>query len=336
MMKLSTMLKVASTVDCEWRSSIAEKILEHWDYDERSVYAFRYSANFIFVFKNDGETHFLRFNEVSERVLSLLEAEMEILDYLDGTSLRTVRPVKSLNGKKVERVEAENGIYYASVFKALPGKQFEINELKQDQFFIWGKTLGKLHDTMKKCDKSVHFNRLSWKDHLNSAENFLPMHETAAKKELAYLVNWAEALPVTQENFGLIHYDFELDNQCWEDNVAGILDFDDCAYYWYAADIAFALRDLDDQKMTNPLFAEFVNGYESETTLDSDLVEQLPMFNRLHDLTMFVKLLRSVDISDSADHPDWMSNLRKKLVEKIEKYRSSFERLHVNNKELLK
>jgi Ser/Thr protein kinase RdoA (MazF antagonist) len=336
MMKLSTMLKVASTVDSEWRSSIAEKILEQWNYDEGSVYAFRYSANFIFVFKKDGETHFLRFNEVSERELSLLEAEMEILNYLAGTSLRTVRPVLSLNGKKIERVEAENGIYYASVFKALPGKQYEINELEKYQFFIWGKTLGKLHGEMKKCDQSVHFNRLTWRDQLNSADNFLPMQETAAKKELAYLVSWAEEMPVTQENFGLIHYDFELDNQCWEDDVAGILDFDDCAYYWYAADIAFALRDLDDQKMTNPLFAEFVNGYESETTLDSDLVEQLPMFNRLHDLTMFVKLLRSVDIPDSADHPEWMSNLRKKLVEKIEKYRSSFEQLHVNNKELLK
>lgn len=336
MMKLSTMLKVASTVDSEWRSSIAEKILEQWNYDEGSVYAFRYSANFIFIFKKDGETHFLRFNEVSERELSLLEAEMEILEYLAGTSLRTVKPVLSLNGKKIERVEGENGIYYASIFKALPGKQYEINELEKYQFFIWGKTLGKLHREMKKCDKSIHFNRLTWRDHLSSAENFLPMHEAAAKKELAYLVSWAESLPVTQENFGLIHYDFELDNQCWEDNVAGILDFDDCAYYWYAADIAFALRDLDDQKMTNPLFAEFVNGYESETTLDSDLVEQLPMFNRLHDLTMFAKLLRSVDISDSADHPEWMSNLRKKLVEKIEKYRSSIERLHVNNKELSK
>lgn len=336
MMKLSTMLKVASTVDSEWRSSIAEEILEQWNYDEGSVYAFRYSANFIFVFKKDGETHFLRFNEVSERELSLLEAEMEILDYLAGTSLRTVKPVLSLNGKKIERVEGENGIYYASVFKALPGKQYEINELEQYQLFIWGKTLGKLHAEMKKSDKSIHINRLSWRDHLNSVENYLPMQETAAKKELANLVSWAEALPVTRENFGLIHYDFELDNQCWEDDVACILDFDDCAYYWYAADIAFALRDLDEQKMTNPLFAEFVNGYESETTLDSDLVEQLPMFNRLHDLTMFVKLLRSVDIPDSADHPEWMSNLRKKLVEKIEKYRFSFERLHVNNKELLK
>ncbi|RZT23870.1 phosphotransferase enzyme family protein [Fictibacillus sp. BK138] len=336
MMKLSTMLKVASTVNSEWRSSIAEKILEDWDYDEGSVYAFRYSANFLFVFKNDGETYFLRFNEVSERELSLLDAEMEILDYLAGTSLRTVRPALSLNGKKVERVEVENGIYYASVFKALPGKQYEINELEQDQFFIWGKTLGKLHAEMKKCGEAAPFNRLTWRDHLNSAESFLPMQEIAAKKELACLLNWAETLPVTQENFGLIHYDFELDNQCWEDDVAGILDFDDCAYYWYAADIAYALRDLEDQKMTNPLFAEFVTGYESETMLDADLVEQLPMFNRFHDLMMFVKLLRSVDIPDSADHPEWISNLRKKLVEKIEKYRSSFERLHANNKELLK
>jgi hypothetical protein len=50
MMKLSTMLKVASTVDTEWRSPLAEKLLERWGYDESSVFAFRYSANFIFIF----------------------------------------------------------------------------------------------------------------------------------------------------------------------------------------------------------------------------------------------------------------------------------------------
>jgi hypothetical protein len=38
MMKLSTMVKVVATVDGEWRSPLAEQILENWGYDEGSVY----------------------------------------------------------------------------------------------------------------------------------------------------------------------------------------------------------------------------------------------------------------------------------------------------------
>ena len=33
------------------------------------------------------------------------------------------------------------------------------------------------------------------------------------------------------------------------ENEINILDFDDCSYYWYVADIAFALRDLFEEKI---------------------------------------------------------------------------------------
>jgi len=58
------------------------------------------------------------------------------------------------------------------------------------------------------------------------------------------ITTWAELLDRTRDNFGLIHFDFELDNLCWEDALIQMLDFDDCAYHWYAADITYALRDL--------------------------------------------------------------------------------------------
>ncbi|MCM3733396.1 phosphotransferase [Fictibacillus nanhaiensis] len=335
MMKLSTMLKAANTVDGEWRSPLAEKILERWGYDEGSVFAFRYSANFIFIFKRNEQTHFLRFNEVSEKDLASLEEEMNLLNKLAEIPLRVSKPVVSLNGKKVERIETELGEYYASVFEALSGKQYEMEELESHQFFTWGSTLGKLHEKLKKTGVTSCVDRMTWRDHLNEVECMLSSQDSAAKKELAALIKWAESLPVTKDNFGLIHYDFELDNLRWDGNRLGMLDFDDCAYYWYVADIAYALRDLEGKKMSNPLFAEFIKGYVSETSLDYQLLEQLPMFQRLHDLRMFARLLRSVDILESPEHPEWMENLRKKLVVKIENYRASFEKLNKDKKELL-
>lgn len=325
MMKLSTMLKVASTVDTEWRSPLAEKILERWGYDEGSVYAFRYSANFIFICKRNKQTYFLRFNEESEKNVEALEEEMKLLNTLAGLSLPIARPVASLTGKEVEAVETEYGTYYASVFEALPGKQYEMEELELHQFVKWGSALGKLHESMKKLDGISLVNRKTWRDHLHEVEQILSNQEIAAKKELQILISWAENLPVTKDNFGIVHYDFELDNLRWEGDQIGMLDFDDCSCYWYVADIAFALRDLDEKKMANANFANFIKGYKSKTSLNDQLLEQLPMFQRLHNLTVFAKLLRSVDIQNASEHPEWMTDLRGKLVKKIDDLRKSFE-----------
>jgi Ser/Thr protein kinase RdoA (MazF antagonist) len=73
MMKLSTMRKVVDTVDHEWRSPLAERILTQWGYDEGSVYYFRSSANFIFVFRKNGQRYFLRFNDACERDIKQLK-----------------------------------------------------------------------------------------------------------------------------------------------------------------------------------------------------------------------------------------------------------------------
>src|SRR5436853_441693 len=76
-------------------------------------------------------------------------------------------------------------------------------------------------------------------EHLRAVGRQLPAHEHAALRLLALLERQVAALPASQQTFGLIHYDFELDNLIWDDQRVGIVDFDDCAGYWFVADIAF-------------------------------------------------------------------------------------------------
>jgi len=57
-----------------------------------------------------------------------------------------------------------------------------------------------------------------------------------------------------------------MDNLLWRDDEIGIVDFDDCAYYPFAADIALALRDLWEDKVALIDFEDerlqtFVAGY---------------------------------------------------------------------------
>lgn len=325
MMTLSTMKKVVGTVNEEWRSPLAETILERWGYDDGSVYYFRGSANFLFIFKRNGVTYFLRFSDASEKEMISIESEIKILNYLRDQPLRVALPVKSLNDNYIETVETDIGTFYAVVFEALPGKQFETEELGTGQFLKWGSALGKLHHVFKSMPEEFRESRENWLTQLEGVRGILPEAEKSALHELDELINLAKDLQVSTENFGLIHFDFELDNQRWDEDTIGILDFDDCLKHWYLADIAFALRDLfkDGFDLGSKLVQEFIEGYSMETNLEFDQLQQLPLFMRMHNLVTFAKLLRTVDISPSEDDPEWLSNLRLKLQSYCENYRGT-------------
>lgn len=320
MMKLSRMLKVVATVDGNWRSSFAEQILMNWEHDEDSLYYIRTSANFVFVFQNNGERYYLRFVEREEKNIETIQAEIHILQYLSSCSLQLNAPVISKNQRYIEEIHTELGIFYAVVLKGLKGKHYAIEDLTKDQFYLWGKQLGRLHAAFKTMPEELTKDRITWREHLAYIENSIPQEEFVLRKELERIEEWIHTLPITDENFGFIHYDFELDNLCIDGDIIGIIDFDDCAHYWYIADIAYALRDICNEKLElNPLYFEaFLQGYRQETTIDHAMLKDIQWFLRMHRLMMYARLTRTVDIPDSEDYPLWIRDLRGKLFYYIE------------------
>ena len=326
MMKLSMMKRIVDTVDDNWNSPFAEEIAKLWGYDERTLKFFRASANFLYIFQNKGQDYFLRFKSAEEKSEEKIKAEIKILNYLDKYLSNTVKAVKSLNNRYVETVETELGTYHAVVFERLQGKQYEIEELNLDQYYKWGKALGELHKNSNNIPTDITNRRNSWQNHIKFIDNNLPENETAAIKELKEIEQWLKGLEITEQNYGLIHFDFELDNLVWNDGKINILDFDDSANYWYVGDIAFALRDLfkNGVDLNNKYFKGFITGYESEHSLDRNILSDLSWFMKLHNLFTFTKLLRTIDISNSDKYPEWLLKLRRKLTGVVNDYRNSF------------
>ena len=84
-----------------------------------------------------------------------------------------------------------------------------------------------------------------------------------------------EALSVSSENYGVIHYDFEPDNVFYDadEDVFCVIDFDDAIRCWYSLDIVRALDALDEVVEENLLKeAEqcFLEGYKSVTELTKE------------------------------------------------------------------
>ena len=102
MMRLSTMLRVDGATSAEGRNPAAEAALEHWRHDAGSLRFFRSSANFVHVFRVDGELHFLRLAEESERRREAIEDELALLRVLAVRGLPVAIPRESDRGRSVE------------------------------------------------------------------------------------------------------------------------------------------------------------------------------------------------------------------------------------------
>jgi Ser/Thr protein kinase RdoA (MazF antagonist) len=328
MMRLSTLWKVDATVDAARSSPLAERIVACWNHDAASVRFFRSSANFLYLFRHEGKNFFLRFADSCERSREAIEAEIDLVNWLAATGLEVATPIRSKNGNYVETVEAELGTFHAVVFPALEGDQLEIDDLDEAHFQAWGAALGKLHATVKGYSGPALSARKTWREHLHAAKEYIPTDAPAMLKEWEQIMAALNALAVDSDNFGLIHFDFELDNLVWNDQRIAMLDFDDCARYWFVADIALALRDLfaHGPNLDDPSFRAFVQGYSANCPLDEEGILQIPLFLRVANLLLYASRARSLDLPDDPTYPDWLNGLRRKLQTRMEEYRMALEK----------
>lgn len=327
MMRLSTMWKVDSTIATDGSSPIAERILERWTYDRGSVRFFRSSANFLYKFQTKGKHYFLRFADSCERCSEAIEAEIELLRWLTTAGIDIAPPVESRLGNLMETVDTDWGEFHAVVFPALVGKQLEIGDLDESGFRRWGAALGKLHAAMDAYPGTGASARPTWRDHLAFVGQYLPQDSPALRDELEEITSSLAELTINRDTYGMIHFDFELDNLVWRDDSIGIIDLDDCSHLWYAADIAFALRDLFEQNsdLSEDRFRAFVGGYSERRDVDLDLQSHVQMFQRFGGLLRYARIVRATDLPARTEHPDWPVALSRKLHDRMAEYRASIE-----------
>ena len=73
----------------------------------------------------------------------------------------------------------------------------------------------------------------------------IPLHAALDETEA-----WTAALPRTPDVYGLVHNDLCEDNLLWLGGEPTVIDFDDCCFTWFAADIARTLGALHDGNPT--------------------------------------------------------------------------------------
>lgn len=325
MMNLGNMVRGLSS------DTVAQGLIQFWEHDEGTLEVWRASSNFVYAFERNQVQYFLRFSFNQDNSIEQIQAELEFMHYLQSNKFPCVTPIRSLSGRLIETILTSEGTYFAVVFSAANGTNLDSETITEEQMKEWGKSLASLHFLSKNYEPASE-RRKSWMDAVQFMENVLRKHpqEQEAIQELSRLSSWLQSMPTTNNEYGLMHYDFELDNIFYEkndDHCFNVIDFDDAIYHWYALDIVTALDDFfdNDNLHSELLIQSFLSGYRSINALENEAVSHFPRFRRFANLYKFAKLLWSLDYGEIDETPAWFDELRDKLVRVTNELRLGFQ-----------
>lgn len=310
---------------------LATMILGNWKYDEDSLELFKYyriSSNAIYPFRYEGKTKILRFAPASEKSRESILAELEFVNYLRENKYPALKSVLSNNLEELVTADTPWGEYYATTFERVSGVPMEETDFSDSIMFEYGRTLGKLHKLSSNFIPK--YKRWSCEDVLLWIYNTLAElpNQEMALKEVNILSNYFSKLPKSTENYGLIHYDFELDNVFYNETThsCNVIDFDDSMYHWYAADIEQCLDSIKEE--VEPANYEHVkecllNGYRSEYPITNEMLSLQPIFRRFANLYAYTRVLRSSE-EKWDNEPQWLVDLRIKLNNAMQNKSNNF------------
>ena len=323
------MLKLKYLID---NRALVRQLLDLWNDDGGNpelLDRFRISANAVYPFISGETLCFLRFSPIDEKCPDDIRAELDYLEYLRTCNYPAPRTLPSKNGRALEVAETPWGVYAAVVFEGAPGRRADQLPLTDEIIAAIGRALGQLH-RVSASYRPAAYQRGDWSARLDWIRAVLSEHpeETPALEEEALLRRRLSEIPVTPENFGLIHYDFEPDNLFFNEVDGSVhpIDFDDAVYHWYVMDIVQALESLKEELPESAYDSAcncFLAGYRSETEPDAALLTLAPVYKRFAGLYSYARILRAIGSKPDVE-PDWMPGLVAHLSEVMRERRRLF------------
>jgi Ser/Thr protein kinase RdoA (MazF antagonist) len=310
MMPLTEIDHLKQTVSEAWESPIADQVAAAWGYAPGTAKWWRSSASHVFVLPDPNGKKYLRFVPDAYLGAAAVGRVVDLMDRVEGAAV--VRPVPSTAGTLTATILTTLGPMHAMVVEAAPGEALDVDDLTDDGAHAWGRALAAVHRAAAglNVDLPEAFGELA-----EVPARFAD--DPALVKAAARLGERLAGLPREDSCFGAVHGDFELDNLAWEGDRATAFDFDEAAVSWYAADIAFALRDLIDstgriEAEQQGRFAAFIAGYRSVRPLDEAEVANLPLFAGAHAVCSLVRIDRALGVPGE-EEAVWLVELRAHL-----------------------
>ncbi len=283
----------------------------------------------VYEFDDHGVTYVLRITPPNADIdLAPMQSIHEWLAFLAVQGGPVPRPLRSRGGHLIEVVPAGDQTYLVGAAEKAPGILAEgmAPEGWSDELFqALGRTVGEAHRIAQSYQPSAERRRPAW-DEMTNCFNPLDHQSTAAPwllEKYLRVENFIQKLPKSTSSYGLAHMDLHFGNFFVETGSQRVtlFDFDDCAYGWYIMDIAMLLFDVlvvydqpDRQQFGQRFLTNVLHGYIPSMPDSAFWVEQLPLFLKLLEISIFMRFYRA-DVEPATD--GWLGKFMHGRKERI-------------------
>ncbi len=262
--------------------------------------------SFMFRFSRDGTDLVLRLSHTLRRTRDMILGEVLWIRYLAKNGVSVADAVPSASGELVEEIpDGAGGSFLATAFRFVQGQtpwQYGWN----GEFFAgWGELVGRMH-RLAGSYRPARRLRPSWNSPSLGGDirRMIPPDQERVLARYDGLMELSRALPVSEDCYGLVHYDAHGGNMLVGDNGAiTLFDFDDCCHGWFSADIAivlfYAVVNRPDPCSAATGFLEpFLSGYSRENSLPAWWLGTIPLFLSIREMDLYAVIHRSMDLND--------------------------------------
>lgn len=256
---------------------------------------------------------------------------LEWVRYLGKHGASVTMPILSKHGRILEHLEQDGEAFTITAFGEVEGtlaERIPLDEWTDELFESIGKAAGKLHAVSTSYrPPSSTLTRPHWYDayEVRDATKRLAGTSDPAGEKLANLINELKLLPTEASDFGLIHDDLHFANfLIGPSGKVTIIDFDDCVYGWFVADVAMALFDVlvlyhatdeaKSQSFARHFMQIYLSGYRQEKEISSFWLGQMPRFLKLKELCVYASLIGHSGINQPES---WVGRFMHGRVERI-------------------
>ena len=241
----------------------------------------------------DGEPMVLRVHRPGYHSLDAIRSELAWMKALrTETPVATPELIRARDGSDVVAAEVDGSVLHVDAVSYVSGCTAE-----EDPDAVGFDELGRLtaimHDHARHWTAPPGFTRFRWDletilgpqarwGNWRLAPGLTEQDRDWIGRAAADISDRLTQFGCETDRFGLIHADLRLANLMIDPSDPGsgitVIDFDDCGWSWYLADLGAAVSFIEDLPAGERIISEWLTGYSDIGTIAPDHLELIPAF----------------------------------------------------------
>lgn len=275
--------------------------------DEGSLKLLGGFESFVYEYTFNAQPYILKFTHSSHRTRDQIDSEFDFVNHLYQKGARVSKPILNRHGNYTHRIPLDEGYFTISSTEKANGsrpKDLLNNALFMDNY---GQTIGAFHRFTMTYQPSFNIDRrFTWDEDPLIVEAIKYLDETDGfiHDELKQVIYQIKQIPMSKENYGLIHTDIHAGNFLIDDNYnLTVFDFDDCAYFYFLSDIAIAIfyavfLKPNRAEVAKTMMIPLLKGYMKQHPLSKSDFLTIELFFKLRTIILYLALKRSTQPTD--------------------------------------